>query len=53
MQTAVEDGICSVNQATTDHDVPKTTLKDRLSGCVTHGINPGPRPYLDKTEVVY
>ena len=36
MQTtmkAVEDGICGVNQAVTDHGVPKTTL----SGHVTHG----------------
>ena len=41
-----------VVQATTDHGVPKTTLKDRLSGRVTHGIHPGPRPYLDKTEEI-
>ena len=47
---SVQDGISGVNQAATDHGVPKTTLKDRLSGHVTHGINPGPRPYLNKTE---
>ena len=47
---SVQDGISGVNQAATDHGVPKTTLKDRLSGRVTHGINPGPRPYLNKTE---
>ena len=47
---SVQDRISGVNQAATDHGVPKTTLKDRLSGRVIHGINPGPRPYLNKTE---
>ena len=54
MQAAMKvvgNEICGVNQATTDHGVPKTTLKDRLSGQVTHSINRGLRPYLDKTEV--
>ena len=26
--------------------VPRSTLKDRISGRVIHGTNPGPRPYL-------
>ena len=32
------------------YGVPKSTLKDRLSGRVLHGRNPGPRPYLDSSE---
>jgi len=28
------------NEAAAAHGVPKTTLKDRISGRVTHGINP-------------
>ena len=46
---AVENG-CGVNQAAKEHGVPKSTLKDRLSGRVVHGTNPGPRPYLNKQE---
>ncbi len=40
----------SGNQAADLHNVPRSTLKDRLSGRVIHGINPGPRPYLTKDE---
>ena len=36
--------------AALDHDVPKTTLKDRLSGHVEQGIKPGLRPYLEHSE---
>ena len=46
---AVENG-CGPNQAAKEHGVPKSTLKDRLSGRVVHGTNPGPRPYLNKEE---
>ena len=46
---AVENGY-GVNQAAKEHGVPKSTLKDRLSGRVVHGTNPGPRPYLNKQE---
>ena len=28
--------------------MPKTTLKDRLSGGVQHGSKPGPKPYFDE-----
>lgn len=45
-----EDGISGVNKAATDHDVLKTTLKDTLSGRVTHSINAGPRLHLNKTK---
>ena len=38
---AVENG-CGPNQAAKEHGVPKSTLKDRLSGRVVHGTNPSP-----------
>lgn len=47
---AVEEGLSTINKAALDHDVPKTTLKDRLSGRVVHGVKPGPRPYLERSE---
>jgi len=31
-----------INQAARDHGIPKTTLKDRVSGRVVHGVRPGP-----------
>lgn len=46
---AVEKG-SSIRKAALDHDVPKTTLKDCLSGRVEHGVKPGPRPYLERSE---
>ena len=46
---AVEDG-SPINQAARDHGVPKTTLRDRLSGRVIHGSKPGPKPYLSSSE---
>ena len=33
-----------------EHGVPRTTLKDQISGCVEHNVNPGPDPYLNKEE---
>ena len=45
----VEEGQ-PINQVTCDHGIPKTTLKDRVSGRVTHGTNPGPTPYLSIVE---
>ena len=32
------------------HGVPRTTLQDRVTGRVTHGSNPGPKPYLNIAE---
>ena len=46
---AVQEGQ-PVNQAACEHGIPKTTLKDRISGRVTHGSNPGPKPYLSAVE---
>ena len=40
----------SVNKAALLHGVPHTTLKDRLSGKVIHGIKTGPKPYLSAKE---
>jgi len=39
-----------INQAAREHDILRTTLKDRVSGKVTHGSNPGPKPYLNTVE---
>ena len=46
---AVESG-SGINQAARDYGVPKTTLKDRISGKVQHGQKPGPKTYLSGTE---
>ena len=43
-------GTMSANKAADLHGVPRSTLKDRLSGRVVHGINPGPKPYLTRDE---
>ena len=52
MQSAlqsVSDGV-STCKAALVHGVPRTTLQDRVTGRVTHGHNPGPKPYLDMAE---
>ena len=46
---AVETG-SKINQAALDHGVPPTTLKDRLSGRVQHGVKSGPKQYLSCEE---
>ena len=40
----------SINSAAREDGVPTTTLKNRLSGRVVHGTNPGPVPYLSSME---
>jgi len=47
---AVKSGLCSVKWAAEDYKVPRTTLQDRISGRVIHGMKPGPSPYLNKEE---
>lgn len=47
---AVRDGTMSANKAAIAHGVPRSSLKDRLSGRVEHGTKPGPRPYLSPEE---
>ena len=48
--SSVQGGEMSINRAAIEHGVPKTTLKDRMSGRVLHGSNSGPKPYLSKEE---
>ena len=43
---AIEDS-SSVSRASW---VPRSTLHDRVSGRVIHGVKPGPKPYLDNAE---
>ena len=40
---AVQEGTLGVNRAALEFAVPKTTLKDRLSGRVIHGSSCGAR----------
>ena len=47
---AVRDGTMGCNRAALEFGVPKTTLKDRLSGKVTHGCRAGRAPYLTPAE---
>ncbi len=48
---AVINNRLSMNQAADNYQVPRSTVKDRLNGRVTtHGVNPGPKPYLTKDE---
>ena len=39
-----------INRAALDYGIPRTTLKDRLSGRVKDGTLPGPEPYLTSEE---
>ena len=54
MDAAIESAKSGMaaNRAAELDGVPKSTLKDRLSGQIMHGKNPGPRPYLDPSEEV-
>ena len=47
---AVKSGEMGANKAALEHGVPKTTLKDRISGRVKHGKNPGPSSFLTNEE---
>ena len=47
---AVTQHEMGVNEASRRFHVPTTTLRDRISGRVTHGSTMGARPYLNKTE---
>ena len=46
---AVRKGMAA-NKAAMLHGIPRSTLKDRLSGRVRHGTKPGPHPYLQPSE---
>ena len=39
-----------MSRASRDFGVPRSTLHDRVSGRVVHGVKPGPKPYLDNAE---
>ena len=43
---AVKGGLMVVNQAARNFEVPRTTLRDRLSGQVEHGAKSGPNQPL-------
>ena len=45
-----QSGDISRNRAAEECGVPKSTLKDCLSGRVEHGCRPGPKPYLHRDE---
>lgn len=51
MDSVLKKGL-SGNKAADLHGVPRSTLKDRLSGRVIHGVKPGPKPYLMKINCV-
>ena len=46
---AVKDGM-PVKRVATVYGVPRSTLRDRVSGNVEHGTKPGPSPYLSNAE---
>ena len=45
----VDTGV-SIRHAATTHGVPKSTLCDRVTGRVQHGVKSGPDPYLSRAE---
>ena len=47
---SVKDGTMGCNRAATEFGVPKTSLKDRVSGRVIHGYKSGKAPYLSHAE---
>ena len=47
---AASSNTVSINKASELYGVPRSTLKDRLSGRVVHGTKPGPKPYLCPDE---
>ena len=46
----VTDRSMPVLWAAKKHGIPKSTLHDRISGKVSHGEKPGPKPLLTATE---
>ena len=46
---AVEQG-SSTREAARNHGIPYSTLQDQVKGRVKHGVNPGPKPYLNVEE---
>ena len=52
MNSAIEavNGGIKVFSAAHEYNVLRMTLQDQISGRVVHGRNPGPQPYLSRTE---
>ena len=49
LYSVIHNGL-SGNKAADLHGIPRLILKDRLSGCVKHGANPGPKLYFTAEE---
>jgi len=47
---AVMDGQCKIKEAAREYGVPRTTLQDRISRRVVHGINQELRVRLKKVS---
>ena len=47
---AVTDENTPISQAAKDHGVPVSTLHDRISGKISHGDKPGPKPLLSAVK---
>ena len=47
---AVKSSRKGVNRAALEFGVPRTILKDRITGKVVHGTKSGPKPYLTQQE---
>jgi len=47
---AVIDENTPISRAAKDHYVPVSTLHDKVSGKVSHGDKPGPKPLLSAVE---
>ena len=49
---AAADGLLGINKAADEFGIPRSTLKDRLSGKVVHGARSGPSPCIEEDELV-
>ena len=47
---AVADGLLGINKAANEFGIPRSMLKDRLSGKVVQGARSGPSQYLSSAE---
>ena len=47
---AVQKGDIGINQTAREYVIPRTTLKDRVSGTVKHRTMSGPQHYLSVDE---
>ena len=47
---AIKEGTLGLNEASRSYQVPRSTLRDRITGRVMHGKKSGPKPYLSSEE---